>query len=284
MKQTSSPTRVLITGGGSGLGKALAYRWADAGAKVCIADINTERGEATMTELKNSAADVLFCQCDITQQSHVEALRDTLMQEWGGVDVVVNNAGVATGGSIADEPMPQWQWVFEINLFGMVRMTQVFAPIFQQQGRGYFLNVASQAGLTPMPLMGSYCAVKSAVVSFSESMRLELVDDNIGVSVLCPAFFRTNLHESMRSDNPVMHGVVNKLLERGTLTAEQVAEMAFQGVQKGEFMIQTHKEGRRATRLRRWLPQSWYLRMMEKQTSKFREKGGRTKSVKKAVK
>lgn len=268
--------RVLITGGASGLGRALAEHWAQTGAKVCIADLNAERADEVLAAIKPHAADVIFCQCDITNQDHVEAVRDTLLKEWGGVDVVVNNAGVATGGAVADEPMEQWQWVFDINLFGLVRFTKVFTPIFKQQGRGYFLNVASQAGLTAMPMMGSYCAVKAAVVSFSESMRLELVDDNIGVSVLCPAFFRTNLHESVRSDNPVMHSVVNKLLERGSMTAQQVAEIAYEGVQNGKFMIQTHKEGKQATRLRRWLPESWYLRMMEKETVKFRKKGKST--------
>lgn len=273
MSRLQQTERVLITGGASGLGRALAEHWAAKGAKVCIADLNAERAEDTLNEIKPYAADAIFCQCDITNQDHVESVRDTLLKEWGGVDVVVNNAGVATGGGIDDESMDQWQWVFDINLFGMVRFTKVFTPLFKQQGRGYFLNVASQAGLTAMPLMGSYCAVKAAVVSFSETLRLELVDENIGVSVLCPAFFRTNLNESMRSGNPVMHSVVDKLLERGSMTAAQVAQIAYEGVQSGKFVIQTHKEGKQATRLRRWLPESWYLRMMEKETVKFRKKG-----------
>lgn len=277
MTQTN-PTRILITGGASGLGKALAQRWAregdkKGGVKICIVDVNDERGQATVQELKNQASEVLYWHCDITHQSDIEAVRDQVVAHWGGVDIVVNNAGVATGGALQDESMEQWQWVFDINLFGAVRFTQVFAPVFKKQGHGYFLNVASQAGITPMPLMGSYCAVKAALVSFSESMRLELVDDNIGVSVLCPAFFRTNLHESVRSGNPVMKEVVNKLLERSSVNADQVADIAYKAVQKGQFMIQTHAEGKRVFSLKRWLPESWYLKMMAKQTTKFRSKG-----------
>lgn len=268
-----SPQRILITGGASGLGKALAVRWAEEGAKVCIADLNDERGAETINLIKPKAADAVFCHCDITQQEHVESLRDFLVQEWGGVDIVVNNAGVASAGALQDEDMAQWQWVFDINLFGAVRFTQVFAPLFKQQGKGYFLNVASQAGLTPMPVMGSYCAVKAALVSFSESMHLELLEDNIGVSVLCPAFFKTNLDESTRSNNPVMKEVVSKLLDRATMTAEQIADAAYKGVAEGRFMIQTHKEGKQATRMRKWLPESLYLKMMVKETSKFRRKG-----------
>ncbi len=269
----NSPQRILITGGASGLGRELAIRWAKEGAKVCVADLNDQRGAETIELIKPTAADAVFCHCDITKQEHAESLRDFLLQEWGGVDIVVNNAGVASGGALPDEDMEQWQWAFDINLFGAVRFTKVFTPIFLKQGHGHFLNVASQAGLTAMPVMGSYCASKAALVSFSESMRLELDEDNIGISVLCPAFFKTNLHESVRSNNPAMKGVVNKLLERSTITAAQVADAAVKGVQANKFMIQTHKEGRQATRMRRWLPESMYLKMMIKHTRKFRSKG-----------
>lgn len=265
--------RILITGGASGLGRALAERWAREAARVCIVDVNEERGLETAEALSKSAAAVIYMKCDITQQSDIEAVRDRLVEEWQGVDIVVNNAGVASAGALEDESMEQWQWVFDINLFGAVRFSKVFTPLFKEQGSGYFLNVASQAGLTAMPVMGSYCSVKAALVSFSESMYLELAEDNIGVSVLCPAFFKTNLHESVRSGNPAMHGVVNKLLERSTMTAEQVADAAYKAVQKGQFTIQTHGEGRQASRMRRWLPESSYLKMMIKHTRKFRSKG-----------
>lgn len=264
------------------MGRALAERWAQEGALICIVDVNDARGEETVNELKKSASEVLYYHCDITNQQEIEQVRDNLINEWDGVDIVVNNAGVATGGALQDESLEQWQWVFDINLFGAVRFTQVFTPVFQKQGHGYFLNVASQAGVTPMPLMGSYCAVKAALVSFSESMRLELIDDNIGVSVLCPAFFKTNLSESMRSGNPAMKAVVNKLLERSSITAKDVADKAFKAVQAGKFMIQTHSEGKQVFRLKRLLPQKWYLRMMARQTKKFRSKG--KGSVKEAAK
>lgn len=268
----TNATRILITGGASGLGKALAERWAREAARVYIVDVNQERGTDTAAALAKTGAEVIFSKCDITQPAEVDAVRDRLLAEWQGVDIVVNNAGVASAGALHDESMQQWQWVFDINLFGAVRFTKAFTPLFRQQGRGYFLNVASQAGLTAMPAMGSYCAVKAALVSFSETMRLELAEDNIGVSVLCPAFFKTNLHESVRSGNPDMPDVVNKLLLRSTTTAEQVADAAYHAVQKGHFTIQTHAEGRRASRLRRWLPEWLYLKMMLAYTGKFRRK------------
>lgn len=268
-----SKQRVLITGGASGLGRELALRWANAGAKVCIVDINDERGAEVLQELQALGAEPIYCRCDITNDEQIAQVKQTLLEEWQGVDLVINNAGVATAGSLVDEPIAQWQWCFDINVLGAVRFSQAFVEIFKQQGSGYFLNVASQAGLTPMPVMGSYCALKAAVVSFSETLRLELVDDNIGVSVLCPGFFKTHLDESMRSNNPAMKNVVTKMLSRSNISAAQVANIAFEGIQNNKFLIQTHKDGVWAHRLRRWLPEKWYLNMMTKKTKKFREQG-----------
>lgn len=266
--------RILVTGGASGLGKEIALRWAKAGADVCIADLNEVRAQEVIEELTSLGAKAMFCRCDITNEQDILAVKEAVMQTFGGVDLVVNNAGVASAGSLVEENIEQWQWVLEINVLGAVRVSQCFADVFRQQGHGYFLNVASQAGITAAPMMGSYCASKAAMVSFSETIRLELIDDNIGVSVLCPSFFKTNLDESVRSVNPAMRGVVTKLLERGKLSAADVADMAFAGVQRSDFMIVTHSEGRKAYRIKRWIP-NFYLKLMAKQTAKMRSKAGK---------
>lgn len=265
--------RVLVTGAASGLGKAIAVRWAQAGADICVADIHLERGEAVVTELEKLGAKAFFQRCDITSEADIEATKDAIVERFGGLDLVVNNAGVATAGALAEESIEQWQWVMDINLFGAVRMLQSFVPLLQES-RGYILNVASQAGVTTVPLLGSYAASKAAMVSFSETMRLELADDHIGVSVLCPGFFKTNLDESVRSGNPAMKAVVSKLLERSDITAEDVADAAFRAVQKQQFMILTHPEGRKASLLKRLFP-GYYLKMMTKGTQKFRRSAGK---------
>ena len=262
-------TRLIITGGASGLGKALALSYASnlgANLQICIADINAERAAITISELQALKSDAFFYACDVTKQADVKGLYDIIQTKWQGVDIVINNAGVATGGSLEGESLEQWQWIMDINLLSMVRVCQTFYPAFVQQGGGYFINIASQAGLTPIPYMGSYNAVKAAVVSFSETMKLELAPDNINVSVVCPSFFKTNLDESMRSNNPASHKMINKFFAKADMTKEDVAESIYQQVSKKQFLILTHKLGKRAFLLKKLLPTQRYISNMLNQT------------------
>ncbi len=264
--------RILITGGATGLGQAIALKWADKWANkkgtfdICIADINQERGDETVNALIAKGANAFYVHCDITSDSDVQTLAQTIDSRWGGVDYVFNNAGVATGGSLLDESIEQWQWVFDINVLGMVRVSRALLPLMRKQGGGYFINIASQAGLTPIPYMGSYNAVKAAVVSFSETMKLELAPDNINVSVVCPSFFKTNLDESMRSTNPASHKMINKFFAKADMTKEDVAEAIYQQVSKKQFLVLTHKLGKRAFLLKKLLPTQHYISNMLNQT------------------
>ncbi|HDY93080.1 MAG TPA: SDR family oxidoreductase [Pseudoalteromonas sp.] len=262
-------TRLIITGGATGLGKALALSYANnlgANLQICIADINTERAAVTIAELQALKADAFFHACDITKQTDIEGLCDIIQTKWQGVDIVVNNAGVATGGSLEGESLEQWQWIMEINLLSMVRVCKTFYPVFKQQGKGYFINIASQAGLTPIPFMSSYNAVKAAVVSFSETLKLELAYDNIDVSVVCPSFFKTNLDESMRTSEPAMQTMLNRAFERSPITAEQVADIIYKQSLKRSFLILTHKLGKQAFLMKKLLPVEWYIKSMLKKT------------------
>ena len=264
--------RILITGGATGLGQAISLKWADKWANkegafdICIADINQERGDETVNALIAKGANAFYVHCDITSDSDVQMLAQTIDSRWGGADYVFNNAGVATGGSLLDESIEQWQWVFDINVLGMVRVSRALLPLMRKQGGGYFINIASQAGLTPIPYMGSYNAVKAAVVSFSETMKLELAPDNINVSVVCPSFFKTNLDESMRSTNPASHKMIKKFFAKADMTKEDVAEAIYQQVSKKQFLVLTHKLGKRAFLLKKLLPTQRYISNMLNQT------------------
>ncbi len=266
--------RLLITGGATGFGKAMALCWAKHAkgnntVKVCIADIHQQRGEETVAELTQLGAEAFYCQCDITSDSDIATTRAQILKTWQGVDIVINNAGVATGGSLKGESLEQWQWVFNINLFGMVKVTQSFVDVFREQGHGYFINVASQAGVTPIPLMGSYNAVKAAVVSFSETMKTELAPENITVSVVCPSFFKTNLDESMRTTEQIMRESIKRQFNKAEMTAEQVAEQVWRQAQKRHFLILTHKSGKAAYYTKKCLPFDWYLNKIIKATKKM---------------
>ncbi|MBB1382219.1 SDR family oxidoreductase, partial [Shewanella sp. SR41-2] len=239
MKPITQSQNVVVTGAASGLGKALALKWASQHAEVCVADINKPAGEQVCQEIQALGGKAFFVPCDITNTDSITALVQVLNERWQHIDVLINNAGVASADKIEVESILQWRWVMEINLFGIVNMCQQFVPIFKQQGVGSIVNVASQAGLTPIPFMSSYNASKAAVVSLSETLRLELADDNINVSVLCPGFFKTNLGSSLRTQLPTMEKLLGKLFDKSPINATQDADIAYQGESKKQFLLLT---------------------------------------------
>ncbi|MGP1831481.1 short chain dehydrogenase [Shewanella sp. 11B5] len=271
MKPITQSQNVVVTGAASGLGKALALKWASQHAEVCVADINKPAGEQVCQEIQALGGKAFFVPCDITNTDSITALVQVLNERWQHIDVLINNAGVASADKIEVEPILQWRWVMEINLFGIVNMCQQFVPIFKQQGVGSIVNVASQAGLTPIPFMSSYNASKAAVVSLSETLRLELADDNINVSVLCPGFFKTNLGSSLRTQLPTMEKLLGKLFDKSPINAAQVADIAYQGESKKQFLLLTHQQGKRLYQLKRLLPLHWYFKLVLKQTHRLRQ-------------
>ena len=271
MKPITQSQNVVVTGAASGLGKALALKWASQHAEVCVADINQLAGEQVCQEIQALGGKAFFVPCDITNTDSIAALVKALDVRWQHIDVLINNAGVASADKIEVEAILQWRWVMEINLFGIVNMCQQFVPIFKQQGIGSIVNVASQAGLTPIPFMSSYNASKAAVVSLSETLRLELADDNINVSVLCPGFFKTNLGSSLRTQLPTMEKLLGKLFDKSPINAAQVADIAYQGESKKQFLLLTHQQGKRLYQLKRLLPLHWYFKLVLKQTHRLRQ-------------
>ncbi len=189
--------RIFITGGGSGLGRAIALRYARARWRVAVGDVDGARA--------------LGLDCDVRDEGRLRAAAAALDDRWGGVDVVVNNAGVAMAGAIDEVTIDDWRWIIDVNLLGVVRGCRVFTPVLARQGRGRFVNVASMAGLLDMPFMSGYNATKAAVVSLSETLENELRDRGIGVTVVCPSFFKTNLGDSFKAADPRFRAVMDRL-------------------------------------------------------------------------
>jgi NAD(P)-dependent dehydrogenase (short-subunit alcohol dehydrogenase family) len=266
--------RVFVTGGASGLGRAIAERFARAGSRVAIGDVNDARGEEALSALRRLAPDALYLRCDVRKEEDLVAAARALDSAWGGVDVVVNNAGVAAAGPIEQVPIEDWQWILDINLLGAVRGCRVFTPGFKRQGHGHFVNVASMAGLLDVPLMSSYNASKAALVSLSETLQNELAPFGIGVTLVCPSFFQTNLGESLRTASPELRTTMAKLLSRSKLTAEDIADATFDAVSTGRFYLLPHTEGRVAFLVKRALPRALYRKFFERQTAFLRKRAG----------
>jgi short-subunit dehydrogenase len=185
----------------------------------------------------------------------------------------VNNAGVASAGSIEDTTIGDWEWILDINVLGVVRGCKAFTPLFKQQGSGAFVNVASMAGLMLAPLMDSYNVSKAGVIALSETLSQELRDSGIHVSCVCPAFFQTNLASTMRSDIPGIQQNVNKLMKRSSITAEDVAEDIFRSVKDKDFWVLPHAKERRMWMLKRHAPWAFDW-LMHQETKRWMSKMG----------
>jgi len=240
--------RVLVTGAASGLGAALTAAFRSRGDEVLVTDL-TPPDDATSLRL------------DVRSDDDWAAARDWVAEPWGGLDVLVNNAGVAGGGRVDVCTLDEWQRLTDINLFGVVRGTRTFAPMLKAQGSGLVVNVASLAGLVHPPGMGSYNAVKAAVVAFSETVGHELAPYGVGCAVVCPSYFRTNLMQSLHGADTDVAEKISAMVEQSPLTADQIAEAVLAGIDEGAEVIVPDEPARAAVRLKRTDPAAYDAEM-----------------------
>lgn len=262
-----TPRRVLITGAGSGLGRALAQRYADLGCQIACADIDQNRAEETRAGLRGGGH--LALQVDVGDDASYARMQATLASQWPGpLDVLINNAGIASGGGMLGTDMAQWRRLLEVNLLSVTRGCLAFVPAMVAAGRGQVINTASFAGLAGAPNIMTYGVSKAAVVALSEQLRAELEGTGVQVSVLCPAFFQTNLLQSWQGD-PRMRPFAEKMMQRSPDTLDTVADRVFAECERGVFLVlPTRKEPMR-WRLKRWLPELYY-RVLLKSTQATR--------------
>ena len=247
MTQSPTTNRVFITGAASGLGRELALRFARDGYRVCVADIHEERGQSVLQELSAFGQDAFFFKCDVSRDEDLAAAVQAMESRWGGTDVLINNAGVAGGGPFDWLSLDDWHWMMNINFMGVLRGCHFFVPAMKAQGHGHIINIASMAGLLNPPGMSNYNVAKAAVVSLSETLAPELHPFNIGVTCVCPSFFRTNLGESLRTPDQSTLGTLNKLVENSSdITAADIANMIFQGMEDGTFLVIPHEKAKLA--------------------------------------
>ncbi|MHB2080045.1 SDR family oxidoreductase [Pseudomonas asiatica] len=254
--------RIMITGAGSGLGREIALRWAREGWRLALADVN-EAGLRETLELARAAGGEGFVQrCDVRDYSQLTALAQACTEQFGGIDVIVNNAGVASGGFFAELSLEDWDWQIAVNLMGVVKGCKAFLPLLERS-KGRIINIASMAALMQGPGMSNYNVAKAGVLALSESLLVELRQLEVAVHVVCPSFFQTNLLDSFRGPNPAMKAQVGKLLEGSPINAADIAEYIHRQVAAGEFLILPHEAGRQAWQLKRQAPERLYDEMAE---------------------
>lgn len=243
----------FVTGGASGLGLSMARIFLSRGASVMLADRDAEGLERAIAELSTETNQVASVVCDVADAGEMEKAAQATIDHFGKVHIVVNNAGVALGGQPGEIPMKDWRWIVDINLLGVVHGIEVFTPLIKSHGEGgHFVNTASMAGHVSPGGMGPYNATKYAVVGYSEGLKTELMADQIGVSVLCPGWVRTNIHTTGfgrpsseitvedAKDDPQFQEM--DAVIKGGLDPDLVAEWVADCVEADRLYIFTHAE------------------------------------------
>ncbi len=243
--------RAFITGGGSGLGEAYALLLAADGWTIGITDLRQESLAQAAEKIRAAGGSPLTFCFDVRDRAAYAAAIEDFLAQAGGVDLVVNNAGVAGGGALGAYSLEDWDWLMGINFMGVVNGCHLFLPQLKAQQSGMLLNTASAAAFSPVPKMTAYCSAKAAVKMFSEVLYNELHPDGIRVAVVMPEFFRTNLHEGARGPEAEQ---AKYMLVNAPYTADQVARQALDQAADGHLHIVFGKEAKIIYRLIRLFP------------------------------
>jgi len=253
--------RAVVTGGGSGLGRALCLEVARRGGRVVVSDVDLAGAEETAAQVRGAGSEAFVVECDVRDPEAVERLSARADELLGVTDLLCNNAGVAVGGPFTEIPLEDWRWIMDINLWGVIHGCRTFIPKMQERGQGHVINVASAAGLLASPSMAPYNVTKAGVVALSETLYAELKKSGVKVSVLCPMFFQTKIAENARSSGPFDEktvAVIEKLMRRSKVQAPDVARVALDAVAKGMLYALPMRHGRVLWRVKRSLPQGFY--------------------------
>jgi len=236
--------RVIITGAGSGLGRALALEFAKMQWNIVIAEINDSRAKETADQVKDLGARAIVVHCDVTKPADLDTTVETAKKELGGVDIIVNNAGVSAGGYMEKISLEDWDWILNINLKSVIYGCRAVIPLFKKQQSGYIINVASYAGLVCLPEMCSYNMTKAGVIAISETLRTELSPLGIGVSVVCPSFIKTNLMDQFRSPEARQRKLAEGFFSKSILSVEAVAQNIIKSVSRNKMHIIPQIDGK----------------------------------------
>lgn len=231
----TGPSRVLVTGGASGLGAALVAAYRARGAEVLSCDL-AHPGDGAPGILR----------LDVRSEEDWAAAVAWVEEHWGGLDVLVNNAGVAGGGRLDVAGLDEWQWIVDINLLGVVRGTRAFVPLLKRQRSGRIVNIASLAGLVHPAGMASYNAVKAAVVALTETTGHELARYGVTAHVVCPSYFRTGLMDAARGSDTAISTVMSALVANAPLGPDEIAAEVLAAVDRGEELILPDEAARAA--------------------------------------
>lgn len=262
--------RAFITGGASGLGLELARALAREGWSLGLFDVEPSRLARAEEELTGAGAKVVAYPGDVTRFDELVVAVNSFAAVANGLDLMVNNAGVACAGSLLETSLDDWKWIVDINLMGVVNGCRAGVPHLQRAGSGILLNISSAAAFVSAPFMTPYNATKAAVLAVSETLSAELAANGIQVSVAMPGFMQTDLLSTARGPERE-RGAAEQLMKNSNYTAAAGALDILTAAGKGEIHIVVPKTMRHAWRLKRWLP-AYFIRRFPALRERFLQK------------
>ena len=255
--------RVLITGATSGLGEALAMEFATAGWRVAVTGRCTEKAARAAGLVTEAGGEPLPLVMEVTHPEHFDLALNEVNEAWGGLDVLINYAGVAGTGLFEDVSLEAWGSMLDTNLLSIVYGCRAFLPLLKQSGGGHIVNVASAAGLYCAPGMIHYNVAKAGAIAISETLRAELAPDNIGVTVSCAEFFQSGLLDgdkagstSSPEENDHMQARAKADIASSAYSSQDIARHTISSMAKGELYSLPMRETRLGWHALRWLPET----------------------------
>lgn len=263
------PPSAIVTGAASGLGRALCVRLARDGWRIAICDLNETGSAETLQLVEAAGGSGRIERLDVADSGEWQSLRERLQADWPHLDLLVNNAGVGGGGEVGLFSLDDWQWLLGISLWGAIYGCHTFVDWLKASPRGgYVINVASAAGFAAPPGMAPYNVAKSGVIALSETMYGELRPQGVGVSVVCPTFFKTNIIGSSRMTGDEQRQVAEKLMGLSRMSADDVAEWTIRAMRRRRLYVVVSWRARLIWRLKRLAPR-WFSKVAASEYKKM---------------
>jgi NAD(P)-dependent dehydrogenase (short-subunit alcohol dehydrogenase family) len=254
-QKLSSNAGAVVTGAGSGIGRAFATELARRGGRVVCSDLDLASAQETVARIAAEGGVATAVRADVSQLDQVEALAADA-ERWlqSPIDVVVNNAGVGAGGSrVGETPIEDWHWVLGVNLWGVIHGCHVFTPRLRAQGRGGIVNVGSTASFAAAPTMGPYNVSKSAVLALTETMAAEFRGSGLHITALCPTFVKTNIVRDGRIAGSAS-GFAEKIMKWTGIEADGVACQTLDALDRNQLYVLPQLDARAIWRMKRLAP------------------------------
>ncbi len=261
-KKVSQAAAAVVTGAGSGIGRAFALELAHRGGKVICADINLAAAEETAKQITATGGQAWAVACDVGKWEEVASLEKTAREKLDGApNLVINNAGIGVGGKyIGEFGLDDWRATLDVNLWGVINGCHAFTPGLRKHGRGGIINVCSAASFAAAPKMGAYNVTKAAALALTETLAAELAGTGIRVTALCPTFVKTAIIDAGSRNGRIETSssrLGSSLMQRVGIPAERVARITLNALDRGQLYVLPQLDARIVWRAKRLAPAAY---------------------------